>query len=133
MPVSADSSRAFLHVDREEARLHAASIPAVLFQRRVPALHFGAASQELLRHALRGHTDDELGQLLGITTAAVKKRWMRIFEDVERCVPSFGNASLPGDTGRGPQRRHHLLAYIRDHPEELRPFCAAMRNAHADA
>jgi len=81
-------------------------------------------SQELLRHALRGDTDDELARALGITTAAVKKRWIKIFEDVERRVPSFGNLSPSHDSVRGPQRRHRLLAYVREHPEELRPFPA---------
>jgi hypothetical protein len=26
------------------------------------------------------------------------------------------------DTRRGPQKRHRIVAYIRSHPEELRPF-----------
>jgi hypothetical protein len=122
MPSSVASPTAFLLIDAETARRRPGSIPALLFQRRVPIFGLRGSSQELLRHALRGHTDEELATTLGITTAAVKKRWIRIFEDVERQVPSFRNASPSSISVRGPQRRHHLLAYVREHPEELRPF-----------
>jgi hypothetical protein len=30
--------------------------------------------------------------------------------------------------GRGAQKRHRVLAYVRSHPEELRPFDWATRN-----
>jgi hypothetical protein len=30
--------------------------------------------------------------------------------------------------GRGTQKRHRVLDYVRSHPEELRPFDWAMKN-----
>ncbi len=133
MASSTDFQTAFLYVDSQHACRRAGSIPALMFLRRVPIFGLRGTSQEVLRHALRGHTDDELARMLGITRAAVKKRWIRIFDDVERQVPSFGNASPSRDSVRGPQRRHHLLAYVREHPEELRPFRTRPRSEHPKA
>jgi len=120
-----DSARAFLYVDRDTACRRVGSIAAILFQPRMPIFGLSCRSQELLRQALRGQTDEELAGRLKISTAAVKKRWIRIFEDVERRVPSFASAAPLGDSVRGPQRRHRLLAYIREHPEELRAFASS--------
>ena len=49
-------------------------------------------------------------------------RWRRVFAEVQRTRPGL----LPDDggvegQGRGSEKRRHLLAYLREHPEETRP------------
>jgi hypothetical protein len=55
----------------------------------------------------------------------VKKRWQAIYErvgDVDRELLLPPVAHGPNITARGAERRRRLLHYLRQHPEELRPF-----------
>jgi hypothetical protein len=98
-----------------------ASLGNLLFSFREPVLRLRDSDQQLLRAALRGATDRELAAELGVKLSAVKARWRSIFARIERVMPS-----LVGDTderdGRGTQKRHRVSAYVRSHPEELRPY-----------
>lgn len=91
---------------------------------REPILGFRNRDQELLEAALRGSTDVELSVELGLKLPAVKKRWASVFNRVAVAKPDL----LPGlddnlnRQTRGRQKKHRLLAYVREHPEELRPF-----------
>ena len=102
------------------------SVPAILFSYREPILRFQDESQQLLAAALRGLTDAELVDVLGLKLPAIKKRWSSVFRRVGDVCPNLvpGIDSNDGPT-RGPQKRHHLLAYLREHPEELRPILRA--------
>ncbi|MGA7215082.1 MAG: hypothetical protein WBX20_12825 [Terrimicrobiaceae bacterium] len=54
----------------------------------------------------------------------MKQRWQAVYER----VMEFDNKLLPSTESerglecRGPERRRHLLANLRQHPEELRPM-----------
>jgi hypothetical protein len=91
---------------------------------REPILGFRSGEQELLEAALRGSTDIELSVELGLKLPTLKKRWASVFNRVAVSKPDL----LPGlDDNldrhtRGRQKKHRLLAYVREHPEELRPF-----------
>jgi hypothetical protein len=91
---------------------------------REPILGLRNSDQELLEAALRGTTDIELSVELGLKLPALKKRWASVFNRVAAAKPDL----LPGIDDnldrqtRGRQKKHRLLAYIREHPEELRPF-----------
>jgi hypothetical protein len=91
---------------------------------REPILGLRNSDQELLEAALRGTTDMELSAELGLKLPALKKRWASVFNRVAVAKPDL----LPGLDGdvdrqtRGRQKKHRLLAYVREHPEELRPF-----------
>lgn len=90
-----------------------------------PRCFFAPGEKELLERALEGNTDEELAIDLGLSLSAIKKRWARIFERSEGCIPDFVSASRQQskiDHGRGAQRRHLLLRYIRTHPEEVAPY-----------
>jgi hypothetical protein len=89
-----------------------------------PILRFKHADQQLLGTALEGLTDNELSDALGLSMQTVKKRWASVFDQVCDVMPSLLPDSNDGTERRtrGPQKRHHLLAYLRHHPEELRPF-----------
>ena len=98
------------------------SVAAALYRYRAPVLRLRPAEQKLLAAALAGKTDAELSADLGLSIEAIKKRWMSIFERVDEFKPEIlSRADADGD-GRGPQKRHRVVAYIRTHPEELRPF-----------
>ena len=122
--------RAFGVAEREAAFSVSGSIASFLFHYSEPILGFHEAHQELLAAALLGLTDSELAQSLGLNLAAVKKRWASIFVQVDRVRPDLLPAREPGSSGetRGPQKRHRLLAYLREHPEELRPNVPHLRN-----
>lgn len=70
---------------------------------------------------MAGAIDAELAAELGVTFAAVKARWRSVFEQLEAAMPGWVN-SVNESEGRGPQKRHRVLAYVRKHPEELQPY-----------
>jgi hypothetical protein len=98
------------------------SVASSLYRYQAPALHLRPAEQKLLVAALAGKTDAELSSDLGLSIEAIKKRWMSIFERVDQFKPEILQRSDADTDGRGPQKRHRVVAYIRNHKEELRPF-----------
>ena len=98
------------------------SVAAALYRYQKPVLRLRPAEQTLLGAALDGKTDSELSAELEVSIEAIKKRWITIFDRVEEFKPEIlNNAGTEGDV-RGPQKRHRVVAYIRNHPEELRPY-----------
>jgi len=91
------------------------SIQVTIFNNQEPLLRLSGADQELL------WADADLAVTLHLTMAAVKARWRSIFARFARLKPAVA-AEFHGEGSRGPQKRHRVLAYLREHPEELRPF-----------
>jgi hypothetical protein len=91
-----------------------------LFDYHRPVLGLSQSEQRLLISALTGITDEELAEALGISLSAVKKRWISIHRRVQDAKPELVSRNIPA-SGRGKEIRRRLLAYLRDHPEELRP------------
>jgi DNA-binding CsgD family transcriptional regulator len=98
------------------------SVAARLYRYQAPVLHLRPAEQSLLIAALDGKTDTELSDCLGISVEAVKKRWMSVFGRIEDFRPGLLSGADADGLRRGPQKRHRVLAYVRTHPEELRPY-----------
>jgi len=95
-----------------------------LFEYTPPRCGFSFAEQQLLNAALAGATDEELSSKLAISISTVKKNWISIYKRVSWSLPdTFPNNSLAdsGTVKRGKEKRRNLLAYLREHPEELRP------------
>lgn len=92
--------------------------------RREPVLGLRISDQELLAGALKGLTDVELSEELGLKLSTLKKRWASVFNRVQMSKPDLlpDFADKLEHQGRGRQKKHRLLAYVREHPEELRPF-----------
>lgn len=90
-----------------------------LFCSPIPILGFNDAQVAILREAIFGLTDLEIGDRLGISHEAVKKRWQSIYERVQRNLPGLLPPPKPGS--RGTEKRRVLLAYLGEHPEELLP------------
>lgn len=116
------STRGLAVLSRDDALSVSASLVNGLFHHREPVLGLRDADQELLLAALDGLTDEELAWKLGLTVAAVKKRWTSLFERTIDSRPElFPPLRRHDEQKRGRQKRHLLLAYVRSHPEELRP------------
>ena len=117
-----ESESALAVVTRESALTAPYSAGATIYRYRPPVLRLRPAEQELLAAALTGKTDAELSADLGLTIEAIKRRWLSIFERVDQFKREILTQTEGESDGRGPQKRHRVVAYIRAHPEELRPF-----------
>jgi len=106
----------------ESARAAPYSLAARLYRYQTPVLKLRPAEQALLEAALDGKTDAELSATLGISIEAVKKRWISVFSRVEQQKPAILARSEIDAAGRGPQKRHRIIAWVREHREELRPY-----------
>jgi hypothetical protein len=120
-PWSRDRSLAV--ITAEEAFKVPGHITQMLFQYHEPVLRLQDANQQLLTSALTGLTDEELARSLKLPLSAIKKRWRSLFEKASAHPSLFPDmCDGLGDAGRGRQKRQFILTYVREHPEELRPF-----------
>lgn len=86
-----------------------------------PRFGFSPGEQRLLDYALEGRSDEELADDLALSPWTVKKRWQKIYAKVEAVDPLV----FAQEDDKLRRRRRHLLAFLRDHLEELRPFKAS--------
>ena len=98
-----------------------------LFEYEPPRCSFSPSEQRLLELALAGDTstNEELADALGISLPTVKKLWQSIYRRGTEGVPELRPDAVRADieeSTRGKEKRRRLLAYLRDHPEELRPI-----------
>lgn len=91
-----------------------------MFTYFAPHFHFTEPQRMILVLAREGHTDAEIGEQIGVSPDAVKKRWGAIYARVAEVFPSLLPESPLG--GRGAEKRRALLAHLRERPEELRPY-----------
>ena len=109
-------------VTKESALAAPYSVAASIYRYRAPVLRLRPAEQELLVAALSGKTDAELSADLGLSIEATKKRWLSVFDRVDQFKNDILSQSEVDSDARGPQKRHRVVAYVRSHPEELRPY-----------
>jgi len=122
MPEASQRPR-LVGLTKKEALANPGSYLSSLFVYTPPRFHFSHSEQLLLQHALEGETSDELATSLFISPWTVKKRWHAIYErvaNIDRELLPVAND--PDVASRGAERRRHLLHYLRQHPEELRPW-----------
>jgi hypothetical protein len=108
----------------ERPGLSAASWVGCLFDYHPPFLGFNRSEQRVLAAALTGATDEQLSNTLGTSVPTIKKTWASIYRRVSDSLPDLVPEALQSDAGgapRGREKRRELLAYLREHPEELRP------------
>jgi DNA-binding CsgD family transcriptional regulator len=114
---------------RELSSPNAGSRNHDLFFHVPPRIFLVPREQRLLIAAIQGSTDAELAEELDISIAMVKKTWRTVYERVARRMPDL----LPENPGsrasgkRGKERKQIVLAYLREHPEELRPVVEQAR------
>ncbi len=95
-----------------------------LFDYQAAQIGFTSAEKRLLFSALAGPTDEELARILSISLPTVKKTWLSIYNRVEDHIPDLIAVLEPTaltNGRRGREKRRGVLAYLRNHPEELRP------------
>jgi len=95
-----------------------------LFDYQPPRFGFSRSEQRLLHAALAGEsgTDNELAESLGVSLPTIKKMWLSIYRRVNDRQPEAIRDCVPVEAAeRGKEKRRHLLVYLREHPEELRP------------
>jgi hypothetical protein len=106
---------------REQSRRLPLAVASMLFfNEREPRFRFTWAQQDLLLLALGNHSDGECAAQLRVSSHTVKMRWRSIFEHVAEHRPDWFPAAEPHGQ-RGVEKRRHLLAYLAQHMEELRP------------
>jgi hypothetical protein len=119
---------------RELADKNGGSWAASMFLYQPPQFGFSRSEQRLLLFALNGGTDQELSDELGISLFTVKKTWRAIYERVATCRPElipFNSAPENGTSERGREKKQRLIAYLREHLEELRPVTRKLLEQNA--
>lgn len=107
------------------------SAPAIYFRHVTPRFGFSPMQQLVLLHAWCNATDYEIAERLHVSTDTVRKHWRAIYQRVTEVAPHLlPGEHVEGDT-RGPEKRRHLLGYLRHHPEELRPYRHPRRRANS--
>jgi hypothetical protein len=115
-------------IERADALGLAGSILGPLFRGIRPQLGLRCTDQDLLTAALELSNDSEIAEALHISTAAVKRRWAMIFDRLRPWAAQIGiDDRETKDTTRGKKKRDRVIAYVREHPEELRPYSAKVR------
>jgi hypothetical protein len=106
---------------------------ASTFLYHAPRFGFSRSEQRLLSCGLRGGTDQEIASQLAVSLVSVKKAWRAIYERVGRIAPELVLNSIDGNSvesgERGKAKKQRLLAYVREHPEELRPISRKLLQA----
>jgi hypothetical protein len=96
------------------------STVSYVFQYSRPRCRFSTSEQRVLSLALAGLTDADIAREANVTANAVKLAWRSIYD---RIGQGTGLVLSPaGIFGRGPEKRRHALAFVRDHLEEIRPY-----------
>ncbi len=113
-----------LRMNREDAMDGFGGAATNLFVYQAPRLFFSEREQETLRCALNGETDEEMAHTLNLSLSAVQKRWTVIYDRVAAAASELIMDRHEEDWGmkRGAEKRRHILAYLRSHPEEMRPL-----------
>ena len=113
--------RVLFQTTADTMRDHPHSVAAGLFRNHVqPRFGFTRKEQELLELALEGADDAAAAKSLFVTLPAIKRRWSNMFARINSISPDL--CPDDGQATRGIQKRHRILTYVRNHPEELRPF-----------
>jgi hypothetical protein len=111
-----------MHVmDADSVKAVPGSLGNTIFSYREPKLRLRESDQRLLLAAIAGGTDADLVDQLRVSRAAIKARWRSTFARIMETMPDLVQGSAESNR-RGLQKRHLVLAYVRSHPEELRPY-----------
>ncbi len=110
---------------RPEETLANPGTAASIFQAKTlqPRFRLSPSEQKMLELALEGKTDEQMASSLDLSHWTVKKRWQSVYLKVKKADPDLvdDSGSREAGEGRNRQRRRHLMDYLRNHQEELRP------------
>lgn len=114
-------------VTRSEAMTGNSPI-STMFAYSPPLLSLTLGQQDVLLRAIDGQPDRMIARTLGISKEALKKRWQAILNQV-RDHAQLSSLIEESELGMRP----YLVAYFREHYEELRPHQAFRRTRRASA
>lgn len=118
-----DRSPFLLIASRSDLPANAGYGPNMMFATfSPPRFGLNARQQQLLGLALDGGTDLSIARAAGISEAAVKKHFRTIYDKISSTGIVDSRTGKRSMEGRGAEARRHLLNYLREHPEELRPY-----------
>ena len=121
--VALEQDRIMFTVTRAEVEANwPGSIVAQLFAHQSPRCGFTRAEQQVLIRAADGLTDAKIASVLGVTPAAVSLRWRSIYARLLESVPVVLRLDDDSNGARGQEKRRTVIAFINEHPEELRPY-----------
>ncbi|RYG27227.1 hypothetical protein EON82_00065 [bacterium] len=120
LPIRERAGKTVLSLHRDAALQGTDLMSQRLFSYDPPVLAFTAAQRDILLLARQGYTDQEIAATLGKSPDSVKKRWAGIYARFAQVFP--GRLPASGEGSRGAEKRRTLLSYLRDRPEELRPY-----------
>jgi DNA-binding CsgD family transcriptional regulator len=109
---------------REIAQNELGSWIGYLFLYEPPRFGFSRSEQRLLLSALAGGTDEELSDELGVSLSTTKKLWRSVYRRVAARDPELvpDDSQADGESSkRGRSKKQRLMAYLREHLQELRP------------
>ena len=118
----------FVGLTRELALEQYGSWVSSMFIYEAPRFGLRPSEQRLLLSALEGGTDEQIAEKLEISLSAVKKTWRQIYERIAASDPQLIPSPRTEEEGseRGKTKKQWLLAYLREHMQEVRPFVATM-------
>jgi hypothetical protein len=111
-------------LSRVPAARQAGSWADSLFDYQPPRIGFTRGEQRLLLRASLGGTDTQLSNDLSVSLSTVKKTWRAIYNRAAAVLPELIQAHSQRDSStqdRGREKKQRIIAYLREHPEELRP------------
>lgn len=100
---------------------------AHMFAYDPPRCAFTRAEQQVLTGAADGLTDAKIAQLLGVSINAITTRWRSIYARLVQRAPAVLRFEEGSNGGRGEEKRRKAVAFVSEHPEELRPYAHAPR------
>lgn len=110
-------------VHRDQVLLGAAALMGVsMFQASQPRFGLSPAQQRMVLVALEGAADRQLATELSIAYDSVRKAWESIYRRIEDVDAAVLPDSGTDGNHRGVEKRRHVLEYLRQHLEELRPI-----------
>jgi hypothetical protein len=122
-------------VTREEIEANwPSSTIAHMFAYDPPRCAFTRAEQQVLTGAADGLTDAKIAQVLGVSINAITTRWRSIYGRLAERAPAVLRSEEEGANGaRGEEKRRKAVAFVAEHPEELRPYAHAPRRPRRGA
>ena len=127
-PLPPPARRPFLMgVAREEALTTDGCVMSYYFVHRSPRFRLTASQQALLGLSLRqpNLSDVALAAELGVPVHRVKNLLRAVYRQISEV--HFDLLPEMGEGSRGLEKKQRLLLYLRDHPEELRPYQLAQK------
>lgn len=100
---------------------------AHLFMHQPPRCAFTRAEQQVLVRAADGLTDAKIAEGLGATVNAISMHWRSIYARVSKNAPSVLRSEECSNRSRGQEKRRLVIAFVNEHPEELRPYARQAR------